>query len=159
MPVSVRRVVTGHDINGRARVLIDETASRTIAFREGCDTALIWTTEGFPSSNDGVSDRSQAHVATTIENGAVFRVIDYAPGVAPRRHRTLSIDFAVVMKGEIYMELEDGEEIFLKEGDVLVQQGTIHNWINRGADVCRIAFVLLSASPVHVGDDELPAHG
>jgi quercetin dioxygenase-like cupin family protein len=88
----------------------------------------------------------------------VFRVIEYSPGVAPRRHRTDSIDYAVVLKGEIDMEL-DGTEVHLKAGDVLVQRGTIHNWVNRGTEPCVIAFVLVDAKPATAGGKALPAEG
>ena len=63
-------------------------------------------------------------------------------------HRTQSIDYVVVMKGEIDMELDDGIIVRLREGDVCVQQGTIHNWINNGTDPCIVAFILLAANPV-----------
>lgn len=147
MSVSIRRVVTGHDILGRAVLLSDGPAPRTIKFRDGCDTALIWTSEGFPIDISGHEDMSARDVPTSVPDGTVFRVIDYAPGVAPRHHRTQSIDYAVVLSGEINMELEAGDEITLRAGDVLVQRGTIHNWINRGTETCRIAFVLISARP------------
>ena len=60
----------------------------------------------------------------------MFRVIEFEPGVAPRNHRTDSIDYAVVMSGEIDMEMDD-TVVHLKAGDVLVQRGTIHNWVNK----------------------------
>jgi mannose-6-phosphate isomerase-like protein (cupin superfamily) len=74
----------------------------------------------------------------------VFRVIEFEPGVAPRNHRTDSIDYAVVVSGEIDMEMDD-TIVHLKAGDVLVQQGTIHNWVNKGTEPCVIAFVLISS--------------
>ena len=148
MTCLVRRVVTGHDKNGRARVIIDGTATNTTTLRQGANATLVWTTEGLPISNEGDADESQRQVGTAAEEGTVFRVIDYAPGVAPRMHRTESIDYAVVVSGEIWMELDDGEEVLLRAGDVLVQRGTIHNWINRGDTICRIAFVLIAARPV-----------
>jgi quercetin dioxygenase-like cupin family protein len=77
----------------------------------------------------------------------VFRVVQYDPGVAPRNHRTESIDYAVVLSGEIDMEL-DGSAVHLRAGDVLVQRGTMHNWVNRGTKPCVIAFVLVAAKPM-----------
>jgi quercetin dioxygenase-like cupin family protein len=77
----------------------------------------------------------------------VFRIVRYDPGVAPRRHRTSSLDYAVVLSGEIDMELDD-KEVHLKAGDVVVQRGTIHNWANRGTEPCIMAFVLIGAKPV-----------
>jgi quercetin dioxygenase-like cupin family protein len=159
MTVRVRRIVTGHDRAGRARVVIDEIASRTSMLRQGAEAALIWTSQGFPIANEGDSDEAQRRVGTALENGTVFRVIDYAPGVTPRRHRTQSIDYAVVISGEIWMELDAGEEVLLKAGDVLVQRGTIHNWINRSDAVCRIAFVLIAAASVTSETGPLAAEG
>jgi quercetin dioxygenase-like cupin family protein len=119
---------------------------------------VIWTTEGFPVDNDGNADTSGRKAGTTLDNGVVFRVVSFAPGVTPRNHRTDSIDFASVLSGEIDMEL-DGEVVHLKAGDVLVQRGTIHNWINKGTVPCVIAFVLVAAKPVTAGGQVLHAHG
>ena len=69
-----------------------------------------------------------------------------------------SIDYAVVMSGEIDMELDDSV-VHLKAGDVLVQRGTIHNWVNRGSEPCVIAFILIDAKPVEVGGKVLTAEG
>ena len=158
MSLTVRRVVTGHDNNGKARVIIDEIASNIISGRPGANAAVIWTTEGFPVNNDGNADTSGRKVGTTLDNGVVFRVVSFGPGVAPRNHRTDSIDFATVIAGEIDMEL-DGESVHLKAGDVLVQRGTIHNWVNRGKEPCVIAFALVAAKPVTAGGKVLNAQG
>ena len=88
----------------------------------------------------------------------MFRVIEFAPGVAPRNHRTDSIDYAVVLSGEIDMTLDD-QVVTLRAGDVLVQRGTIHNWINRSTAPCVIAFVLIDAKPVENDGKPLAAHG
>jgi quercetin dioxygenase-like cupin family protein len=158
MTLKVRRVVTGHDANGRAIVTIDEMASNVQATRPGVSASVIWTTESFPVDNDGNDDTSRTKVGTTRPNGTVFRVIEFAPGSAPRNHRTDSIDYAVVLSGEIDMPLDD-TEVHLKAGDVLVQRGTIHNWINRGTEPCVIAFVLIDAESVEVGGKVLEAKG
>jgi len=126
--------------------------------RPGALYGVIWSTEGFPVNNDGDEDPSGKKIGTTIPNGTVFRIVSFGPGVAPRNHRTDSIDYAVVMSGEIDMEL-DGSSVHLKAGDVLVQRGTIHNWINRGKEPCVIAFTLVSAKPVTAGGKRLDAQG
>ncbi|OAI52943.1 hypothetical protein AYO46_03865 [Betaproteobacteria bacterium SCGC AG-212-J23] len=79
----------------------------------------------------------------------MFRFVEYQPGVAPRNHRTETVDYAVVISGEIEMDL-DGTTLHLKQGDTLVQRNTIHNWINRGSKPCVIAFVLV---PLKGGKD------
>ncbi|MEI9925917.1 MAG: cupin domain-containing protein [Bradyrhizobium sp.] len=89
----------------------------------------------------------------------MFRVVSYQPGVSPRNHRTDSIDCAVVISGEIDMELDDSVMVHLKAGDLLVQRGTIHNWVNHGPEVCNIAFVLISAKPVTATGGVLHAEG
>ena len=78
--------------------------------------------------------------------------------MTPRNHRTDSIDYAVVLSGEIDMELDD-QVVSLRAGDVLVQRGTIHNWVNRGTVPCVVAFVLIDAKPVEHDGQPLPAHG
>lgn len=73
-------------------------------------------------------------------------------------HRTKSIDYAVIVSGEIDMQLDD-TEVHLKAGDVLVQRGTIHGWVNRGTEPCVVAFVLIGAKPVSAGGQVLSASG
>jgi quercetin dioxygenase-like cupin family protein len=156
--VNIRRVVTAHDGGGKATVAIDEISRDVVSFRRGATIANIWSTEGFPADNAGRADRAKEITGTTRDNGTVFRVIEYGPGVTPRNHRTNSIDYAVVLSGEIDMEL-DAEVVTLRAGDVLVQRGTIHNWVNRYDAPCVIAFVLIDARPVEQGGKALAAHG
>jgi quercetin dioxygenase-like cupin family protein len=158
MSLNIRRVVTGHDAQGRARVLIDETVKNVSSQRPGALYSVVWSSEGFPVNNDGDVDPSGKKVGTTIPNGTVFRIVSFGPGVAPRNHRTDSIDYAVVISGEIDMDL-DGTTVHLKTGDVLVQRGTIHNWINKGTMPCVIAFTLVSAKPVVADGKALTAQG
>ncbi len=158
MSLNIRRVVTGHDEQGRAKVLIDERVKHTFSHRAGAEFSVIWSSEGFPVNNDGNEDPSAKKIGTVIDNGTVFRIVSFGPGVAPRNHRTDSIDYAVVMSGEIDMALDIGT-VHLKAGDVLVQRGTIHDWVNNGTVPCVIAFTLISAKPVVAGGKLLPAQG
>ena len=158
MTLQIRRVVTGHDASGRAVVQIDEAPQNLVSSRPGATACVVWTTEGFPVDNTGKEDAGLRKTGTTLDNGTVFRILELAPGVSPRNHRTDSIDYAVVISGEVDMELDDAT-VHLKAGDVLVQRGTIHNWVNRGTEVCVIAFVLIAAKPVTVGDKVLQAQG
>jgi quercetin dioxygenase-like cupin family protein len=158
MALTFRRVVTGHDANGRAVVKIDEMAKNQTSTRPGATACVVWTSEGFPIDNDGDHDEGLRQTGTTLANGTVFRLLELAPGAGPRNHRTDSIDYAVVMSGEIDMELDD-TTVHLKAGDVLVQRGTMHNWVNRGTEPCVIAFVLIAAKPVTAGGKVLHAQG
>lgn len=157
---TIRRVITGHDAEGKAIVKIDETCNH---FREGRPGALIcnvWTTDSAPANNSGQNDDGKREGKfTMIESGSVFRIIEFKPGVEQRVHRTDTIDYIVVMSGEIDMELEAGNEVHLKAGDVMVQRGTVHNWINRGTESCVLAVILIHSNPVEAGGKVLTAFG
>ena len=124
--MNIRRVVTDHDAKGRSVVSIDERCANVISRRPG----------------------HQSCVAFTGPDGTIFRMVRYEPGVAPRNHRTETIDYAVVMSGEIDMRLDDGVVVHLRAGDTLVQQATLHDWVNNGKEACVIAFVLVPAKAV-----------
>jgi len=156
----IRRVVTGHDESGKAVVKIDEICTH---FKEGRPNGFscnIWTTDTVPADNSSEVDGGKREGRfTMIENGSVFRILDFKPGVAYRMHRTDSIDYIVVMSGEIDMELDEGHSVHLKAGDVMVQRGTIHNWVNNGSETCVMAVILIHANPVKVGAQVLHAQG
>ena len=156
--MQLRRIVTGHDPNGKAVVLIDEVIENPIAGRPGALVAPIWITEGFPVDNDGDDDAAKRNAPIVVPNGTAFRIIEFKPGVQARNHRTSSIDYTVVISGEVDMEM-DGTVLHLKAGDVLVQRGTIHNWINNGKESCVVAFVLIDAKPVSAGGLRLETQG
>ncbi len=88
MALQLRRVVTGHDNSGKAVVTIDEPVKNIMSGRPGAQASVVWTTQGFPVSNDGAADDSQRKVATTLDGGTVFRVVEFSPGVERRMHRT-----------------------------------------------------------------------
>ncbi|MFI5267071.1 MAG: cupin domain-containing protein [Chloroflexota bacterium] len=157
MAAQIRRVVTGHDHNGKAIVESDQTAELG-SLRPGTNSRVMWTSQGFPVDNSGHEDTSGRATGTTLANGTVFRIVEFGPGNGPRVHRTDSIDYAVILSGEIDMELDDNV-VHLKAGDVLVQRGTIHNWVNKGTQPCRIAFILIDAKPVAVDGKVLTATG
>ena len=136
MTLNIRRVITEHDSAGNAVVAIDERCTNVISRRPGHQSCVAWTGD----------------------DGTIFRIVEYQPGVAPRMHRTETVDYAVVLSGEIDMQL-DGTEVHLRAGDVLVQRGTIHNWVNRGTQPCVIAFVLIAAKPVERDGKALHALG
>mgnify|MGYP003339914603 CR=1 FL=1 len=150
MAFQPRRVVTGHDANGKAVVKIDAVPASITRMRDGVTGCVAWTTGAVPVdlTDDGKAplvDAGLAKVGTAHEAGTVFRVIEYQPGCAPRNHRTASIDYAVVLSGEIDMILDDGVRVTLRQGDLLVQRGTIHDWEVKGKVPCVIAFVLIGA--------------
>ena len=140
-----RRVVTGHDAKGRAVILHDDAAPNVKRRPSGLVSTLLWTTDESPADVDRNDDRAAREIGIPPpERGSIFRVVDFPPGTKGEMHRTRSIDYAVVIGGEIDMLLPEGE-VHLRAGDVLVQQATDHAWENRGKANCRIAFILVDA--------------
>ena len=160
MTFPLRRIVTGHDEQGNAIVKIDEIAQHWREGRPGGTILNVWTTDTTPANNSLDTDGGMREDKfTMIQNGSVFRILDFKPGLERRMHRTDSIDYIIVMSGEIDMELDNGALVHLKQGDVMVQRGTIHNWINRGTETCIMAVILIHADPVTAGGKVLNAHG
>ena len=151
---AIRRVVTGHDASNVAKVIGDAPATSSRRGASGSTSTLIWSTDGTPadiSVGEKVEDMGVRLLGTSPpRNGSRFVVIDYAPGNRGVMHRTETIDYVVVMSGEIEMEM-DASTVKLKAGDVLVQRGTHHAWHNRGTTPARVAFVLLDAKPLGIG--------
>jgi mannose-6-phosphate isomerase-like protein (cupin superfamily) len=168
----VRRVVTKLDNAGKAQVMFDDRVP-LLAARSANGVGEIWVTEKSPAELSWNEDRADVKVGISPPaNGSVFRIVEFPPitpavenldrntlmrvvgaantpakGLPPRHsmmHRTRSLDYAIVLSGEIDMLLDDGE-VHLKAGDVLVQQATNHAWVNRSKEICRIAFILMGS--------------
>ena len=139
--MKTRRVVTGHDKDGRSVVKWD-TEIESKPGRERFEKVDLWATDSLPVrlTEDDPAGRD---FGTTVANGSVFRLCRYEPGVAERWHRTDSLDYGIVLSGELDMEIDEGE-VHLKAGDIVVQRGTLHNWVNRGTEPCVVAFILIA---------------
>jgi len=150
----IRRIITGHDRNNVAKVIIDGPATNAKHGASGATSTLIWSTDSTPADiaiGEDVEDRGARLIGTPPpENGSRFAVIEFPPGNPGRMHRTETIDYVVVICGELDMDM-DQSSVRLRAGDVLVQRGTNHAWVNRGHDVARAAFVLLDAEPLAIG--------
>jgi quercetin dioxygenase-like cupin family protein len=143
--LKARRVVTGHDANGKAIVLSDELVAGPPQMAAGIEALTLWSTKGFPANNDGDRDTSGDVPGITMPGGTVFAMVSFAPGCVEFPHRTNSIDYGVIVSGEIDMALEDGERVHLKAGDVVVQRGSMHTWINTGSETCILAASIIDA--------------
>jgi len=149
----VRRVVTGHDAEGRAVFRSDERFSAQEIPSGDAAFALLWTTAAVPADNNDETDGREREAGLTIHRGSVIRIVDMLPGGASPMHRTNSIDYGIVLSGQVELELDDGAKTLLGPGDIVVQRGTMHLWRNLSdSEVCRIAFVLTQANAyVHGG--------
>jgi len=150
----IRRVVTGHDANGIAKILIDGPVTNRRTSKSGGVSTLIWCTDRTPAGipvGENVEDMGARQLGTPPPpNGTRFTVNDIPPGRTGPMHRTETIDYVIVLSGEIEMEMDDST-IKLKAGDVLVQRGTNHAWINWGPKSARVAFILIDAKPLGIG--------
>ena len=154
---AVRRVVTGHDTAGRAVVVRDDAMQTTAVPTGDARFTLLWTSAASPADLADPADAAQRTVGLALPGGSVLRMVDIAPGCRSPMHRTRSLDYGIVLSGEIALELDDGATTILHAGDVIVQRGTIHAWVNATDRWCRIAFVLLDAAPVLVDGVPLDA--
>jgi quercetin dioxygenase-like cupin family protein len=142
---AVQRVVTGHDANGRA-VFRSEDVTPTKMIPSGdASFLLVWTTDTVPADNNDETDGRDRDAGITLNQGSVIRIVDMLPGKQSPMHRTNSIDYGIVLEGEIELELEDGAKRTVRQGGIIVQRGTNHLWRNATDQVTRIAFILIEA--------------
>ena len=150
----IRRVVTGHDEAHVARVILDGPATNARHGAAGNTSTLIWCTDGAPADiaiGLDAEDMGARKLGTAPPAlGTRVTVIDFPPGNKPAMHRTETIDYVFVLAGEIDMDMDDST-VTLKAGDVMVQRGTNHSWVNRSKEPARLGFVLVDASPLGIG--------
>jgi quercetin dioxygenase-like cupin family protein len=175
MDAPVRRIVTGHDRHGNAAVLFDSVdAHKRIRPETGIVSRTMWTSDRCPAAislqEDPVADSGGI---APPDNGTVLHVVDFPPFLTadelpqdymqrhvgsgqssepkhhphPMVHRTRTLDYAIILAGEIDMLLDE-TSVHCKAGDVIIQQGTLHGWVNNGSQPCRIAFVMIDAEPL-----------
>lgn len=147
-----RRVVTGHDANGVSVVLSDGIVPvHRVMPQDGVGFYEIWQTDAMPAPVSPVepSEPTERTIRVPPEpNGTKIRINEFFPGFINELgnqspvHRTESIDYGIVLEGEIVLVLDDSE-VLLKAGDVVIQRGTDHAWANRSDKVSRVAFILI----------------
>jgi quercetin dioxygenase-like cupin family protein len=165
MALEVRRIVTGHDAKGKAIVTTDEKLQAVSRLGRphiaGCE---IWSTDRMPVDNSEAADAAQRTGYVKRYNyvgtgqGTVIRITEFAPGAPKFMHRTETVDYALLLSGECDLELDSGEIVHMKPGDVVVQRGTMHAWVNNGPAPCVFAFILIDANAAVAGGQELRTH-
>ena len=154
----IRRVVPGHDANNVAKVLIDAPATNAKFPQPGQVSTMMWCTDSAPCAmpiGEAIEDYGARIIGTPPPpRGTRFAVIDFPPGNHPGMHRTETIDYVIVIEGEIEMDMDEST-VKLKQGDIMIQRGTNHAWANRSNKRCRVAFVLIDAEPLGIGNPVL----
>jgi quercetin dioxygenase-like cupin family protein len=147
-----RRVVTGHDANGKPVIWIDGDATNHKFPSDKISSTLMWSTGTSPTQIMGDEDEGARILGSAPPaNGSRFTMMEFQPGNAAHLHRTDTVDYVICLTGEIDMFLDDTQFVTLRAGDVLIQRGTYHAWANRSDKPCRLAVVLLDALPKREG--------
>ena len=142
---AVQRVVTGHDANGRAIFKSEDVTPTKMIPTGDASFLLLWTTPSVPADLNDETDGRHRDAGLTINQGSVIRIVDMLPHQVSPMHRTNSIDYGIILSGEIELELDDGVKKTIREGGIVIQRGTNHLWRNVTDKVCRIAFILIDA--------------
>lgn len=172
-----RRIVTGHDADGKAIILSDAVPDRTfmVGGPKGAEFHEIWNTRQTPALIDSQSGEPEETglVLAPPKSGTRIRVIDFPPegdeirnlteeearghfktmsgehsskaangAPHPLMHRTQTIDYGIVLEGELTLIVDKGETV-INAGDIVIQRGTNHAWANRTNKNCRVAFILI----------------
>jgi quercetin dioxygenase-like cupin family protein len=148
MPTIPRRVVTGHDRRGVSVFADDGPATVVRAAPDGAMFYEIWSTDAMPAPIGAASPDPTTLGALTVPpapNGTRIRINEFPPGVVSPMHRTQSVDYGIVLDGEVVLVLDDSETV-LRTGDVVVQRGTSHRWENRSGATARVAFILIDGA-------------
>ena len=163
-----RRVVTGHTSDGVSVVVSDGPipVSREIP-EDGVSFHEVWNTEGAPARITAVEETEPTERTLAVPpppRGTKIRINEFQPGflnsagLQSPLHRTASIDYGIVLEGQITLILDDSE-VTLNAGDIMVQRGTDHAWANRGDTVARVAFILVDGEFDPALAATLPAEG
>src|SRR5215469_15293107 len=147
MPAIPRRVVTGHDERGVSVFASDGPVPMVRTAPDGALFCEIWSTDAMPAPI-AAAEPDPTLTAVTVPpgpNGTKIRINVFPPGVVSPVHRTQSVDYGIVLDGEVVLVLDDSETV-LRAGDVVVQRGTAHRWENRTQRTARMAFVLVDGA-------------
>ena len=147
-----RRVVTSHDASGKAVVWIDGDATNHKFPSDKISSTMMWSTDATPTQIfRGEDEGARILGSAPPAGGSRFTMMEFQPGNAGHLHRTDTVDYVICIAGEIDMVLDDAQSVTLRAGDVAIQRGTNHAWINRSDQPCRLAVVLIDAAPKREG--------
>ncbi|KAJ9655220.1 hypothetical protein H2198_005836 [Neophaeococcomyces mojaviensis] len=149
----MRRIVTSHNEQRQAIVAHDSQISTEIP-PQGAGTVLIWSSSESPADVASADDKALADTGF-VNNGSIFRIVDLPPKSVGPLHRSISLDYIIVQKGTVTLTLDDGSRTKANEGDVVIQQATMHGWTNETDEWARILAIMLPAKAPVFGGNEL----
>jgi len=148
MPTAPRRVVTGHDPQGNSIFVLDGPPPVVRTAPDGAYFFELWNTDAVPAPIAPTEPEPTERDLTVppAPGGTKIRINEFPPGVVSPTHRTETVDYGIVLDGEVVLVLDHEQETVLKAGDVVVQRGTDHRWENRTDSVARMAFILVDGA-------------
>ncbi|KAH6660475.1 hypothetical protein BKA67DRAFT_530568 [Truncatella angustata] len=150
-----RLVTTGHKEDGTSIFTSDHVLEPFAPFGPTLSSFSVFDARaGVPVSNQELGQDMSKSIPRCPPNGVLFAISNIPPHFSVPMHRTLSLDYCIIMSGEIVLELDGGEEKTLKAGEFIVQGGVNHRWHNRTDEVCRFACVMVGAEKVKLADGE-----
>ncbi|KAI1634867.1 hypothetical protein F4809DRAFT_664995 [Biscogniauxia mediterranea] len=152
-PLPLRRIVTSHNERGEAVIARDSQISTEI-LPHGTGSALIWSSDTIPADVSSPDDRALADTGF-VNSGSIFRIVDIPPHSVGALHRSISLDYVIVQKGPVVLTLDDGSKTKVNEGEIVVQQATMHGWSNEGDGWVRLLVIMLPANAPVVAGREL----
>lgn len=151
----VRRLVTGHNSQGKAIVCRDGEIQATKA-GHGPFLTRIWSSSELPPDVNSTDDLGLVDTGLA-NNGTICRIVDFPPNSVGMVHRSITLDYIYVLEGEVTLTLDDGSKTKVRKGEIVVQQGTMHGWDNETSDWARLLCILIAAKLPIVSGKELKA--
>ncbi|KAF8181144.1 hypothetical protein K438DRAFT_1908177 [Mycena galopus ATCC 62051] len=151
-----RLVVTGHTPDGTSVFTFDDIRKPFMPFGpQGAHFTSFHASSTVPASNTAPYPELATVLPRCPPGGVIFCITDIQPGGSAPMHRTQSVDYAVVLSGEIVLALDNGEEKTVKAGEFMVQRGANHAWHNRTQAPCRIAVVMVGTEKIVLEDGKV----
>ena len=152
----IRRVVTSHNKDSQAIVWRDDHLHGKLG-THGNAVTLLWSSDSHPAEVTSKTDKGKVETGL-VNNGSVLRIVDLPPNSVGRLHRSISLDYVLVIKGSVVLSLDDGSRTTVNEGDLVVQQATMHGWDNEADVWARILCCLMPAKAPVVEGVQLDRH-
>lgn len=153
---AIHRVVTAHDDKAEAVVAIDDSIHGKPT-AHGPIISLLWSTAEIPPDVSHSKDNGLVNTGLS-NNGTIIRVVDFPPRSTGMTHRSITLDYIYVIKGEIVLTLDDGSRTPVKQDGVVIQQATMHGWDNETDEWTRLLCILIHSQAPLVGGTKLKAH-
>lgn len=149
-PGAPRLVITSNDSEGKSVISVDHEMKLFTPFGPNTSQfATLYTTDSMPANNTApLPPQETTSIPRPSANGTVLCTSDVPPKYTSAVHRTATLDYMVVLKGKIVLRVDEGKEVTIKEGEIAINRGNMHAWVNKSDQWCRLLFVMMPAEKV-----------